>query len=737
MNEIVRIRTLAENVTEYTIANSKIAKKAKPGQFVILRTDADGERVPFTICDMDKTIGTITILVQAVGFTTKKMQNLKEGDTILDFVGPLGNATDLTEFKNILLVGGGIGSAVIFPQMKFLKSVGKSCDVIVGGRNKSFIYYESEMVENCRKLYVMTDDGSYGEKGFVTNKIKELLEGGEKYDCIMAVGPMPMMRAVCDLTRGFGVHTVVSMNSIMLDGTGMCGGCRLTVDGKTKYACVDGPEFDGHLVDWTEAQSRSSYYRDAEKNHLCNLTNASGEVNNSIDKTPRHQQKEQEPSERVKNFDEVTFHYDDETAIAEAKRCINCVNAPCRKGCPVGVNIPTFINCLKSGDIDGAALVIKQDNNLPSICGRVCPQEEQCEKLCVRNRPALGGAVSIGALERYVGDKTINKSNGDRVIVSNGKKVAIIGSGPSGLACAADCAMAGFDVTIYEAFHRAGGVLIYGIPEFRLPKSLVEKEINKLKEYGVKIDLNTVIGKTISMDELRADNEAVFIGTGAGLPVFMGIKGENLNGVFSANELLTRTNLMEAYKKDARTPLKIGKKVAVIGAGNVAMDAARTVKRLGAEDVFIVYRRTKAEMPARHEEVVHAEQEGIKFLELSSPIEVCGTAAVDGIKCVKMALGEPDSSGRRSPIEIVGSEFVFDCDMVIMALGTSPNPLLKRENSGLKFSNRGVILVDNETNMTNIESVYAGGDAVTGAATVILAMGAGKRAAKSIIEKNQ
>lgn len=456
----------------------------------------------------------------------------------------------------------------------------------------------------------------------------------------------------------------------------------------------------------------------------------------AIDKTPRNNMQEQDAKVRVNNFEEVTITYDDATAKKEADRCLNCVNAPCRKGCPVGVNIPTFINCIKNGDISGAAQVIKQDNNLPSICGRVCPQEEQCEKLCVRNKPALGGSVAIGNLERYLGDCALNEASRHQNIVTNGKKVAIIGSGPAGLACAADCARAGFEVTIYEAFHKAGGVLTYGIPEFRLPKALVKQEIEKLMEYGVKIDLNTVIGKTITMEQLQRENCAIFIGTGAGLPVFMNLKGENLNGVLSANELLTRVNLMEAYKPNSKTPIKIGKKVIIVGAGNVAMDAARTALRMGADSVSIMYRRTKAEMPARHEEVLHAEQEGINFIELTNPVEILGDTFVTGIKCIKMELGEPDQSGRRSPVPIPNSEIVIDCDMVVMSLGTSPNPLLKKECKGLEFNRKGAIAVNSETNETSVENIYAGGDAVTGAATVILAMGAGKKAAKSIIERH-
>ncbi len=445
----------------------------------------------------------------------------------------------------------------------------------------------------------------------------------------------------------------------------------------------------------------------------------------------------QDPNVRNKNFDEVALGYTEEQAIDEAKRCLNCKHKPCVSGCPVQIDIPAFISKVAEGDFEGAYDVIYAASSLPAVCGRVCPQETQCESKCVRG--IKGEPVAIGRLERFVADyhmkNAAKKANSD--IQKNGKKVAIIGSGPAGLACAGDLAKLGYDVTIFEALHVAGGVLVYGIPEFRLPKDIVRNEIENLKNLGVEFVTNAVIGRTMTIDELfEMGFESVFIGSGAGLPRFMKIPGENLNGVYSANEFLTRINLMKAYKEDSQTPILRAKKVAVVGGGNVAMDAARCAKRLGAEETYIVYRRSMDEMPARREEVEHAEEEGIIFLTLNNPVEILGNddMFVKGMKCVKMELGEPDESGRRSPVEIEGSEYVLDVDAVVMSIGTSPNPLIRSTTEGLETDRRGCIVTKDESGLTSREGVYAGGDAVTGAATVILAMGAGKNAAKAIDE---
>ncbi len=454
-----------------------------------------------------------------------------------------------------------------------------------------------------------------------------------------------------------------------------------------------------------------------------------------MDNTQRHAMPQQKAEVRAHNFEEVATGFTADMALSEAARCLNCKNAKCREGCPVGVPIPEFITKVKEGDFEGAYRVIKSTNSLPAVCGRVCPQEEQCEKNCVRNK--LGGAVAIGSLERFVADYALANPQTAVKVSQNGRKAAIIGSGPSGLTCAGELAKAGFKVVIYEAFHKAGGVLVYGIPEFRLPKSLVAKELEGLKTLGVEIRLNTVVGKTVTLEDLIAENDAVFIGTGAGLPNFQGIPGENLNGVYSANEYLTRVNLMGAYRKDSTTPIVVGSRVAVVGAGNVAMDAARTALRLGADEVRIVYRRSRNEMPARAEEIRHAEEEGIILELLTNPVEIIGDKKVEKLLCCRMELGEPDASGRRSPVKIEGSEFEIPCDQVIMAIGTSPNPLLKKSCSELAVGKRGTIIIDENSGETSIKNVYAGGDAVTGAATVILAMGAGKRAAETIIKRTK
>ena len=452
----------------------------------------------------------------------------------------------------------------------------------------------------------------------------------------------------------------------------------------------------------------------------------------------------QEPQIRARNFSEVALGYSEETAVDEAMRCLNCKNMPCVTGCPVNIHIPEFIAKIKEGDFEGAYQIISKTSSLPAVCGRVCPQETQCESKCVRG--IKGEPVGIGRLERFVADwHNAHTAGNVEVPQSNGHKVAVVGSGPSGLTCAGDLAKKGYKVTIYEALHTAGGVLVYGIPEFRLPKAIVAKEVDTLKSLGVDVETNVVIGKTLTIDELfEMGYEAVFIGSGAGLPNFMGIPGESLNGVYSANEFLTRSNLMKAYKDAPDTPIMKGGKVAVVGGGNVAMDAARTALRLGAEKVYIVYRRSMDELPARKEEVEHAEEEGIEFRLLNNPVEILGynnpenprdpkNGFVTGMKCIKMELGEPDEKGRRRPVAVAGSEFVLDVDTVIISIGTSPNPLIKNTTKGLEVNSHGGIIV-NEDALTSRSAVYAGGDAVTGAATVISAMGAGKVAAKSIDE---
>ena len=534
----------------------------------------------------------------------------------------------------------------------------------------------------------------------------------------------------------------------MVDGTGMCGACRVTVGGEVKFACVDGPEFDAHKVNFDEALRRQTMYKTVEgriqlkqeekgTHHREGCGCHSMKIDVPFDKKKKTEDIVQPAEERVTNFSEVSLGYTKELAMQEATRCLNCKNPRCVDNCPVNVQIPQFIMEVKAGNFEKAAEIILETNALPAVCGRVCPQEDQCEGSCVvgiKNEP-----VGIGRLERFVADYVREKNiTFPSKIVKNGKKVAVIGSGPSGIACAGDLAKSGYDVTIFEALHEPGGVLVYGIPEFRLPKEQVVKpEIQGVMDLGVKIETDVVVGKTLTIDDMLGKEgfEAVYIASGAGLPNFMHIKGENSNGVLSANELLTRSNLMKAFDESYKTPIKLGKKVAVVGAGNVAMDAARTALRLGSE-VYIVYRRSEEECPARAEELEHAKEEGIKFLFLNNPVEILADESgwVNGMKCIKMELGEPDDSGRRRPVEVPGSEFILDVDTVIMSIGTSPNPLISRTTPGLELNRWKCIVADEETGKTTKDRVYAGGDAVTGAATVILAMGAGKKAAKAIDE---
>ena len=456
--------------------------------------------------------------------------------------------------------------------------------------------------------------------------------------------------------------------------------------------------------------------------------------NMSLNKCPMP---EQDPNVRNKNFEEVALGYTAEMALEEAQRCLNCKNKPCVSGCPVGVKIPEFIALVAEGKFLEAAAKIKETSSLPAVCGRVCPQESQCECKCVRG--IKGEPVAIGRLERFVADYAMQHEQAKTARPQpNGHKCAIVGAGPAGLTCAGDLARMGYEVTVFEALHTAGGVLMYGIPEFRLPKAIVQKEIDTLKELGVEFVLNFVVGRSETIDDLFADGyEAIFVGSGAGLPTFMRVPGENYNGVYSANEYLTRVNLMKAYRENADTPILRAKKVAVVGGGNVAMDAARCAKRMGADEVYVVYRRGEAEMPARLEEIHHAKEEGIVFKFLTAPLEVIGnpdTYMVEGLKCQQMELGEPDASGRRRPVPVEGSEFTLDLDAVIVAIGTSPNPLIRSTTPGLETNKRGCIVADDEHGITSKDGVFAGGDAVTGAATVILAMGAGKRAAAAMDE---
>ncbi|MBP5548638.1 MAG: NADPH-dependent glutamate synthase [Bacteroidales bacterium] len=758
MYRILRRKQLTENIVLMDIESSWIARSGQPGQFVIVIPHDKGERVPLTICDTNPNDNSVTIVYQIVGDSTRRLAAMNEGDSIFTIVGPLGNRAEIitkvtdNPQRRILFVAGGVGTAPVYPQAKWAHNKGIPCDVIIGARNKSLLFFEDEMRQICDNLFLMTDDGSYGEKGLVTDKIRQLVKSGVNYDCCVAIGPLPMMKFVSLLTKEYNLSTVVSLNSMMVDGTGMCGACRVTVGDKVRFTCVDGPEFDGHLVDFDEAMRRlarpdAKKYRIAtsDEGHTCNLTSA---VNTAIKaentditatRLPRQKPCEQQPEVRIHNFEEVSCGFTEQQAVAEASRCLGCKKPLCVSQCPVSIHIPDFIAAVKERDFALAYRIISEDSALPAVCGRVCPQETQCEGACVLGRK--GEPVAIGALERFVADwnRKNNKTNPTDInIKKNGKKVAVIGSGPSGLTCAGDLSKRGFEVTIFEALQHPGGVLVYGIPEFRLPKDkVVAPEIENLKRLGVKIETNVIIGRTVTIDELfeKRGFLAVYIASGAGLPKFMNIPGETLVGVISANELLTRTNLMHGYDKAFDTPIHLGHNVAIVGGGNVAMDAARTARRLGC-NVSVIYRRGEEDMPARKEEVHHAKEEGIQFLFQTNPISVIddGNGNVAGVRLIRMSMGEPDQSGRRRFSEIAGSEFELPLDNLIIALGTSPNPLIKSTTPGLDTHSWGGIIAD-DNGLTSRENLYAGGDAVSGAATVILAMGAGRKAAKAIAER--
>ena len=753
MFKIEKKKWLSEKICLMEIRAEALARSAKPGQFLIVKIDEKGERIPLTICDYNREKGTVTIVFFAIGKSTEEMGKLNKGDFFQDVAGPLGQESEflhenIEDLKNkkILFVAGGVGTAPVYPQVKWFNENGIKTDVIIGAKTKSLVILEEEMKKEAGNVYVATDDGSYGFHGMVTGLIDELIKNQNKhYDHVVAIGPMIMMKFVSLKTKEYNIPTTVSLNPLMVDGTGMCGACRVTVGDKIKFACVDGPEFDGHLVDFDEAMRRQRIYQteegraylekiEGETHHArgCQCCNHENSLEN-LEKGKRVPVREQDPKVRAKNFEEVTFGYTLEEAQREAERCLNCKNPLCMKGCPVEINIPAFIQKIKEGDILEAGKILTKYTSLPAVCGRVCPQETQCEGKCILG--IKGEPVAIGKLEKFVGDYLLENNLEINIPEKNNHKIAVIGSGPAGLTAAGDLAKMGYDVTVFEALHKTGGVLTYGIPEFRLPKEkVVQKEIDNIKKFGVHFITNEIIGKTTTIDNLldKEGFEAVFIGSGAGLPKFMGIPGENFNGVFSANEFLTRVNLMKAYCDDYMTPVKKGKKVAVIGGGNVAMDAVRTAKRLGAE-AHIVYRRSEKDFPARLEEVHHAKEEGIIIDALTLPKEILGdeNGNVISMRCIHTKLGEPDTSGRASFIEIPESEFIMEVDTVIMALGTAPNPLISSTTKGLDI-NKWKCIVADENGKTSREGVFAGGDAVSGAATVILAMGAGKKAAEAI-----
>ena len=763
MNKIISKRQFSEKVFCFDIEAPLIAQSRRAGNFVIVRVDKNSERMPLTIADADKVRGTIKLVVQKVGLSSTKLCNLNEGDEVADVVGPLGNPTHIENFGTVICAGGGVGVAPMLPIIRALKEAGNRVLSVLAGRNKDLIILEDEVRASSDQTIIMTDDGSYGEKGVVTVGIEKLIQQ-EHIDKAFAIGPPIMMKFCCLLTQKYNIPTDVSLNTIMVDGTGMCGACRLTIGGKTKFVCIDGPEFDGALVDWDEMFKRMGTFKAVEKEemehyqeHLCLPETEPSAQSASPIPLPKHtllpQQEPLKAKDRVKiprvrmpeldpayrattRLEEVNQGLTVEMAMREAQRCLDCKHPSCVEGCPVNINIPGFIKQIEKGEFIEAARILKQTSALPAVCGRVCPQEKQCESRCIHHK-MKSEPVAIGYLERFAAD--YERESGQTVLpemaASNGIKVAVVGSGPSGLSFAGDMAKNGFDVYVFEALHEIGGVLKYGIPEFRLPNRIVEAEIDNLRKMGVHFQTDVIIGKTISIAELKAKGfQGIFVGSGAGLPNFMDIPGENALNIMSSNEYLTRVNLMDAANPHTDTPINLGKKVLVVGGGNTAMDSCRTAKRLGA-DVTLVYRRSEAEMPARIEEVKHAKEEGIQFLTLHNPKEYLtdDNGAVKAAILDVMQLGEPDQSGRRRP-ETTGQTITIVCDQVIVAVGVSPNPLVPQSIEGLALGRKNTIAV-NEQMQSNLPEIYAGGDIVRGGATVILAMGDGRRAAENMAKQ--
>ncbi len=779
MNKIVLKKQLSEKVFLFEIEAPLIAKSRKAGNFIIVRVGENGERVPLTIADASIERGTITIVVQKVGLSSTKLCDLNEGDYITDVVGPLGNPTHIENFGTVVCAGGGVGVAPMLPIIRALKAAGNRVLSVIAGRSKELVILEDEVRQSSDELIIMTDDGSYGEKGVVTVGIEKFITQEEHVDKVFAIGPPIMMKFCCLMAQKYNVPVEVSLNTIMVDGTGMCGACRLSIGGKTKFVCIDGPEFDGSLVDWDEMFKRMGTFRDAEREemehyeehlrgfakqeelHTCETcmdveptTETIEELTNRNSEWRKELRAAMKPAERkaiervtmpeldpvyraTTRTEEVNKGLTKQMAVREAHRCLDCGKPACVEGCPVNINIPSFIKNIERGQFLAAAKVLKSTSALPAVCGRVCPQEKQCESKCIHlkmNEPA----VAIGYLERFAAD--FERESGNIALPDlapkNGIKVAVVGSGPSGLSFAGDMAKKGYEVHVFEALHEIGGVLKYGIPEFRLPNHIVDVEIENLKKMGVEFQTDCIVGKTITVDQLEAEGfKGIFVGSGAGLPNFMNIKGENALNIMSSNEYLTRVNLMDAANPLADTPLNIGKHVLVVGGGNTAMDSCRTAKRLGG-DVTLVYRRSEAEMPARLEEVKHAKEEGINFLTLHNPIEYIADekGAVKAAVLQVMKLGEPDASGRRSPVPVEGKTVTLDVNQVIVAVGVSPNPLVPKSIEGLELGRKNTIAVNDQMQSSRPE-IFAGGDIVRGGATVILAMGDGRRAAASMDDK--
>ena len=780
MNKIISKEQFSEKVICIVVEAPLIAHSCRAGNFVIVRVDKNSERVPYTIAKADPEKGTLTMVIQEVGLSSTKLCELEPGDSVLDIVGPLGNASRIENYGTVICAGGGIGIAAILPILTALKKAGNRVISVLAGRTKELVIMVDDVAKYSDEVIIMTDDGSYGKKGVVTVGVEEVIQR-EHVDKVVAIGPPMMMKFTSLMAKKYGIPNDVSLNTIMVDGTGMCGACRLTIGGKTKFVCIDGPEFNGDLVDWDEMFKRMGTFKGVEREEMERKSTNVRHTDDTSDRQTIPTKGQMKPSEETKaelseltdrnaewrtvlrksmkpkertaiervvmpeldpvyrattRLEEVNKGLTKEMAMREAQRCLDCAKPTCVEGCPVNINIPSFIKNIERGQFLNAARVLKDTSALPAVCGRVCPQEKQCESRCIHlkmNEPA----VAIGYLERFAAD--YERESGNIALPelepANGIKVAVIGSGPAGLSFAGDMIKRGFEVYVFEALHEIGGVLKYGIPEFRLPNSIVEVEVENLRKQGVHFQTDTIVGKTISVEELEQGGfKGIFVGSGAGLPNFMGIPGENSINILSSNEYLTRVNLMDAANPDTDTPIIIGKKVLVVGGGNTAMDSCRTAKRLGAE-VTLVYRRSLEEMPARAEEVKHAQEEGINFLTLHNPKEYLAdeNGRVSGAILDVMELGEPDESGRRRP-KTTGKTVTIDCDQVVVAVGVSPNPLVPKSIEGLELGRKNTIAVNDEMQSSKPE-IYAGGDIVRGGATVILAMGDGRRAALNMANK--